>query len=218
MSHAGSKHPDPEDLALIAEDHAHPQYAHVQGCVRCTAALAQYETFLREDPIPAGADVDRAQHVLAQALLEEMAPPPERVVWWQRLTGGGMLRPALGLAVVVVGLGLAVILQQDSPETGLVLRGDDGGDSLSLAPPQLLDDAVQLRWGAVDGAEGYLVRFYSASLQEVGQRRVETAELIIPRADLRGFGHDRLLWRVSALISGDEVETSRVGTLSLDPR
>ncbi len=218
----------PAESALPARfDAGEPEVlAHVQGCPRCRALIAQHRAFLENEanPAPTPAQLAAADAALAAALEREMsggrapqqvtASPrsladPPRASWWQALFAPA-LRPAWGFAaVLVVAGGLYATLR---PVERAEVRGDaTQAEVVTTLAPVAGDGVVTLAWEPVAGADGYDVVLLATDLSELGaplhvrEPRLELRRDALPAGVTSGA---KLLWQVTARIGERELSHS----------
>jgi hypothetical protein len=191
----------PEDLDRVlsaaAED---PRRVHARSCVRCGALIAAYESYreARED-----------------------APPrvvPRRLVFARPVPRFGWLRPAFGIAAILVVAGALWWPRTTLGPSRVTLRGGTAtAPRIALEPPVFHAGRLAVRWAAYAGAERYEVRFYSSDLAELGRLPATGASLDAGTAQLP-FTPDSagvVLVRVVALVAGSEVASSAPKTLEV---
>lgn len=230
-----------EQLAGVLElPDSDPRRAHVRECPRCRALALAYQDFmLMAEPLPAGARpkdarkrldtalsaailVDAASRAAApDRLAARPAPPQRRTPWW----AGFAPRPAWAVVglLLVLGAGAVWMFLPRDRVNPLVLRNDGSRQrvdaSFVLSPPQT--DGVgrwRLSWTPVQGADAYQVRFFSSDLEELAQIEPTPVVSITVTRDQLGAnqaGGNVVLWRVIALLGGDAIATSPVGTIAL---
>jgi hypothetical protein len=216
----------PSDLEdLRASSERDPRRAHVAGCPRCRALLAEYESFLAARA-PASAmdfaaadarlDAFRASHIApaAEAARAERASNARGGFAW-----GSLLQPlrrplpAFAAAAAVLALVWFGPRLLGLPSGEGVLRGSNTtppASVLTVRPAaRLADGSISLSWNTVANADAYEARFYTLELEEI--RRIgpftETRLQLTPEraAELFGLKRESVLCQIVALRDGDEI-------------
>ena len=225
-----------EVLALPLSD---PRRRHVDECPRCRALTVSYREFLEpasEETASYGTSEDRRLTELRERLTGA-APAPARPArdpsaraatpaasrpanaprsWSDRLFGPA-LRPVWAIVAIAIAFGVMRVAPKSppGPVSPPVLRGSSPHE-LATAPPSYAANGVTLAWSANAEADHYQVRFFSSALAEIGRRdlgRDTSATLAtgdLPAAYASG---ETIFWRVVAMKSGDELESSAPGSL-----
>jgi hypothetical protein len=202
-----------------------PRRRHLEECPRCASRMLLYERFLASEELP-GADTASADAHLAavmKAAIERGSTPdvePERGGFLARVTRALFVSPAWAGAAVVVVLALAVVWWQPWETEEVVFRGDKsipGVEQLLLEAPVTLEDGgVRLTWHSVEAADSYLIRFRTPDLDEIALLGpIADTSLVIDRSELPPGSPPVILWRVVALLNGDEIHRSRPASLEL---
>lgn len=202
--------------------------AHVQGCPRCRALLAQHRAFLESEAgtvAPTATQLADADAALAAALEREMsggrvAPPvtasprtlaaEPRASWWQALFAPA-LRPAWGFAAVLVVAGGVYLSVRPDVQRGEV-RGDSPvSASVTTLAPVASEGAVTLSWEPVAGADHYDVVLLAPDLSEIGEPVRVSEPTYVLRHDALPAGvtaGTNLLWQVTARAGERELSHS----------
>ncbi len=217
----------PEVLELPAGDSTR---RHVEACPRCSAILASYQAFMKEEII-AGSDPDDAHVRLTAFLASKIGAPSAaaevvtgekdsaRKGFFPRIAETFFLRPAWVAALLVI-IAAGILLWRPWTPDRIVLRGpSQGGVSqpLTLSPPQKLSGGdIQLEWTPMAGADSYQVRLYDRDLNGIARLEPTVeATLIIDRSMLPVETPNELIWCVVALRGGDEIGSSDPAFLEL---
>jgi hypothetical protein len=193
---------------------------HVESCSRCSAFLASYQSFVKEEAAE-GADPDDAHNRLTAFVASEIGPPPEtaagakgptRKGFLSRVTEGLGMRPAWAAAALVVVVAGVLWWAPWTPDE-TVLRGSKPADVLQplvLSEPQNVSaGAVRLEWTPMSGADSYQVVLYDKDFNQVARLEpTKSTTLDIDRSMLSADTPSRLNWRVIALQRGDEIGAS----------
>lgn len=217
----------PEALELPADD---SKRRHVETCPRCSAILASYQAFMNEEKV-AGSDPDDAESRLTAFLASKIGAPRDvievdagvkdatRQRLMPRIVEGFFRRPAMVAALLVI-IAAGVLWWRPWIPDQTVLRGPSQGDvsqPLTLSAPQKLSEGtVRLEWTPMAGADGYQVRLYDKSLNEIARLEpTSVTALIIDRSMLPVDAPDEMIWRVVALDGGDDIGSSDPAPLEL---
>jgi len=222
----------PEDLdRVLSAAPEDPRRVHARTCVRCGALIAAYESYrdAREDAPKA--EIDQAEARLnafmASTLGAEAGAPladaaarvvPRKLVFARPAPRFGWLRPALGVAAILVVAGTMWWPRTTLGPSRVTLRGGTAtAPRIALEPPVFHAGRLAVRWAAFAGAERYEVRFYSSDLTELGRLAATGASLDAGTAQLP-FAPDSagsVLVRVVALVAGSEIASSAPKTLEV---
>ena len=227
-----------EDLGdLIALSPSDPRRAHLAECPRCRADLAAYLAFMDPVALPGEADPEDARSRLAAALEEgilrvhplqaesvrEPAARPGQALrtFWRGLTRP-VLRPAWGLAAVVLLIAAAQQIthfgqRRDEP---IVLRGPQSAatEVVTTSWEQLDSGGVRFTWAPVAGAETYSIALYRGDLSELDRidAGAEHTLLLDAQAIARlAAGESVLYWQLTCLHAGEECARSTLRSLEL---
>jgi len=223
-------------LALPSSD---PQRRHVDECPRCRALAVSYREFLEPAPEEiasygtaedrqltdfrerltgaAPAPATTAHDSRARAAVPPASRPANAGRSWSDRLFGRALRPVWVLAAIAIAVGVMKIAPKSPPGSPAapVLRGGTPHE-LATATPSYAANGVTLAWSANPEADHYQLRFFSSALAEIGRRdlgRDTSATLAtgdLPTAYASG---ETIFWRVVAMKSGDELESSAPGSL-----
>jgi hypothetical protein len=219
----------PEVLELPPDDSTR---RHVEACPRCSAVLASYQAFLKEE-ITTGSDPDEADARLTSFLESELGVlRKDRVAademdqagkgFLPRITKTFYLHPVwIAALLVIIAAGLYGIFRWHpwTPEK-TVLRGPsqaDTSEQLTLGIPQKLSGGgIRLEWTPMAGADGYQVRFYDKGLNEIIRLEpTNETTMIVDRSMFPARAPVELIWRVVALEQGDEIGSSDAVSLEI---
>ncbi len=188
------------------------------------ALVAAYAGFL-DASAPAGANVPAAESAMAAALQRELereiAPTSGAPAQVEPRSGPGFrwwsLRPLAGFAVVLLALGTVYVMQRDGGlGTSGVLRGQGEDAFGAIAAPALLAGGDrEFRWDPVAGADGYELRLYTPSMEEVGRYAADGSVVRLSSGQVDAIDGARVLWKIVALRGGRDWQVSRVATLEL---
>jgi len=210
----------PDTLELPSDD---SRRRHVETCSRCSAVLASYQAFMKEETV-AGADPEAAHTRLTAFVESEIgvtreegesparSSDPPRKGLLSRVTGTFFMRPAMAAAALVIVAAGVLWWRPWAPEE-IVLRGSTPAGEIQplvLSAPQILsEDEVVLDWTPMDGADSYQVHLYDEDLNTIVlfEPTVETT-LVISRSVIPADAPGVLIWRVVALQKGDEIGSS----------
>jgi hypothetical protein len=223
------------ELATLPPDD--PRRAHLGDCPRCRADLVAYRAFMDPVALPGEADPEDARarmaatldheifsvHPLqAESTREPVARPGQALrAFWRGLTRP-VLRPAWGLAVVVV---LIIAAQQITHfgrqrDESIVLRGPEGAatEAVTASWEQLDNGGVRFTWAPVPGAESYSIALYRSDLSELERidAGAERTLLLDAQAISRLAGGEPVLyWQLICLRAGEECARSTLRSLEL---
>lgn len=200
---------------------------HVEGCPRCSAILASYRAFVREEAAT-GADPENADSRLTAFLASKIGAPGEAAAnkkeplskrLLSRFTQTASLRPVWVSAVLVI-VAASLWWWQPWTEDRTVLRGTKPAafhEPLDLKAPQKLSrGAVRLEWMPMPGADSYQVCIYDQDLQTVCRLEpTRETTMVVDRHMLPADTPSALIWRVVALERGDEIGWSEPAPLEL---
>lgn len=222
------------DLPVVSElpESSAPR-RHLQGCARCRARLAAFKAFFEPADAAEGARPDEADRVLASILDREIYGTASRAAAGHRLgesSGAGFgamirllwrpaLRPAWAVGILLLGI-VGVRELRHSGDEPIILREDRDAAAASIVPGEpawTADGSLELRWGALAGAERYLVLYYGEELDELGRIEAGGApRCLLPEAAVRQVREGaQLFYRVFALRGGDRVASSTMTPLRL---
>lgn len=214
-------HLSDQDLDVLADLPAgDPRREHAESCAKCRARWLDYQSFVRDEELPAEAGVEEARAALRAVIRREFATrsgaPPRRVAFpGLPLASASRWLAAAAAVIVVAAAGWWLAAR----EPGRVLRGSSGG---SAAPLALLaadwseDSVAVLRWRSHPRADAYEIRLYGADLDERARiaARGDTLLRVRPtEIPPTLWAEGELAWRVVALRGGAEVGRSALGTL-----
>jgi hypothetical protein len=220
----------PEVLELPVGD---PKRRHVETCPRCSAILASYKAFMKEE-ILEGSDPDDADARLSAFIASMTAAPRDEVQAApsaEDSTRKGILpqimetflmRPVWVTALlVVIAAGIYGVLwwRPWTPYRTVLRSPSPVGVSQPLAlsaPQELSGGRVLLEWTPMDGADSYQVRLYGGDFNGIAllEPTSETT-FVIDRSLLPADTPDVLIWRVFAFRRGDEIGSSDPASLEL---
>lgn len=225
---------------LIALDAGDPRRAHLESCPRCRSRMLAFTSFMEVHPVPDGARLEDARKRLSKVLREEVASRAGDAPSAAQASTATERRPRRGLRLLLdwlaprprqVAVGLAalavavvVIIQvREERQDGspLHLRGPEAPGWMAAAPglhSVRADGALELRWPAMEGAEGYRLVFSGPELMEI--LRIEAGadtQYVLPAETVSELGStgSTVFWRVQALRGGDTITQSPPGTLTL---
>jgi hypothetical protein len=203
---------------------------HVETCPRCSAFLASYKAFMKEE-IVAGADPNDAHARITAFLESEIGAPretmekaarakdPDRNGIFSSLTRVFYLRPAWVAALLVI-VAAGVLWWRPWTSDRIVLRGptpDGVVQPPTLSSPQLLSGGgIRLEWTPMAGADSYQVLLYDIDFDAIARLEPTTeTTFVINRAMLPGDTPSTLIWRVVAIQRGDEIGASDPASFEL---
>lgn len=231
---------DPEKLAeLLDLPDDDPRRRAAESEPRLQAQIRAYHEFVRPTDVPEGAHVKAAENHLARILERELGVPIEPAAGVgadiatpkprSRLPSGfwaaifqPSLRPALALAGLVVLAGGAWLYTSTRHPEPPVMRDATPAPGSGFAghaqPERLGEGALRLSWTAEPEADAYAVVFLSPDLTEiarVGEVRDTHLDLRTHELPVGLVPGRRVLWRVHALHSTDEIGRTSALPLTL---
>jgi hypothetical protein len=179
--------------------------AHRRDCARCDAEVEMMRSFLAAEPAAhEAADVEWIAGRLRGPKVEAAEP---RQSFWQWLFSPGGYRMLADAALLVVVAGAALEWRRRAAP---VLDGPAGGAFRSLAPVEVLSEQGDLarapetlRWRAVDGAAGYVVRVMEVDDRVVWEGRSVGAGLTVPAEASKLFVPHKTLVVVVQAVGAD---------------
>ena len=131
--------------------------------------------------------------------------------------------PWLLPATLLVFLAVLSLLLPRRPQTPRVAATDGAPVLETLGgiepdPRNPVRSRLRIQWNSLAGAQAYEVRFWSHELREVGRHPAgHTNSLVLDLEEVwRPVAPARVLhWRVVALVDGEDVASSELGTLRL---
>lgn len=212
---------------LMALDPSDPRRAHLDTCPRCRSRMIAFGAFMEVHPLPDGIRLDDARKQLSKVIREETSGAIERRRWrGLRLLASGFASPYRRVAIGAASLALAVavflqVTGERQKRPPFSLRGPEPTGELVVSPPThsvLAGGALDLRWRAMETADGYRLLFSRPDLTEI--LRVEAGadtHLVLPaeRVGELGSPGSVVFWRVVALHDGDTIAQSPPATIIL---
>ena len=215
MSH---KCVDIEDLGAIAElPPTSPERQAVESCPHCRALMASFASFLAAEKRP-GSNPDEAAERLGAFLNDQIAArqnanvaEPTTRRFWHFLSGWKLAPVAAAAAVVVIALAV-----WQRPTGPALERAAGDGEAIELLGHQVSADTVSLTWSPFSDATGYRVVLYRPDLTELTAKETDGETVVeFDVSDLADAPNGQIIWRVFALVDGDEVARSAPAILQL---
>jgi hypothetical protein len=211
--------PGDEALAVIDRlSRSDPRRVHVAECPHCRAVILRHEEFVSpsasEPALGYGPDeaaaLDTLRHQLENGP-EGVAPDPRTEGPWSGFLPR-VLRPVMAFAAVGLVTGTIVFAPRVGWRAAPGLASSGALPRVTLIRPEYFpEDGVRLRWWAVEGADGYDVRYYSAAGEGMGFVPAgPDTDLVLPLDRLpEAYREGALItYRVHARRGSDEVAVS----------
>jgi hypothetical protein len=203
----GNDCPQVEQLERLAATDPAALKQHVDACAYCRTELDLLHAFQAAQPSTAeAADVQAVTGEL-RARGRDIFKPQRH--WWQHLFAGGWMRPAFGIAALLLIAAVGVQLRRSSHPA---LNPVDGASDVyrshsltALAPSGDLNvPPHEFQWERVEGAARYQLRLMEVDGAKVWQASTSDTRLAIP-ADVasRIVPAKTLTWHVTAMDSTD---------------
>jgi hypothetical protein len=204
----GNDCPPVEQLERLAATDPAGLKQHVDACAYCRTELDLLHKFQAAEPScpTEAADLEAIAGQLRARGRDILKP---RRHWWQDLFAGGWMRPAFGIAALLLIAVVNIEVRRSShPALNPVNGAADVYRSHSLtalAPSGDLNAAPhEFHWERVDGAARYQLRLMEVDGNELWQASTSDTRLAIPSDVASGIVPAKTLtWQVAAMDSAD---------------
>jgi len=203
----GNDCPHVEQLERLAATDPAALKQHVDACAFCRTELDLLHAFEAAEPSTAEAADVQAVAGQLRARGRDIFNPQRH--WWQDLFAGGWMRPAFGIAALLLIAAVGIEVRRSSHPA---LNPVDGASDVyrshsltALAPSGDLNVAPrEFQWERVEGAARYQLRLMEVDGNELWQASTSDTRLEIP-ADVvsRIVPAKTLTWQVTAIDSTD---------------
>jgi len=191
-----------------------------------------YRTFLHEEHVPEGADVEDGEAYVSAVLQEEIygrtreREGASRGLYkrFLRAITGPVLRPALAVAAVLIAAIIVrgVLTGDTDGDAPISMRGSEDRSEASLMASSELrpEGTLAFSWSVVEEADRHEVRIYGPDLSELTRFDVGSeGSFHLTRDELASEvrDEDSLYWRIVALRGQAVIVQSELAPLQITP-